>query len=124
MKIDMKESFDLLDWHDAVLLDVFVDRRNPGDCDEVALHIQWPNGRIQSVRFLDCYAFEALMNFGVRAPESIREGQCIEDSPALRELQQKWAVLGVDLSDIYCFEVKTNSTASLLRMYARRFEMS
>jgi hypothetical protein len=118
------EAFAELEWHDAVLLSLNIDRRTPGDRDEVTLLVEWPDGRKQKVRFTDCYAFDAQMNFGVTAPESIRAACCIADAPKLAEVRQRWTALGVDLGDLRCFEITTNSTASEIRIFAKRFEVS
>ncbi len=118
------EVFDALEWHDSVLLRLNIDRRAPGERDEIVLVVEWPDGRVQSVRFTDCYALNAQMNFGVMAPESIRTARCIADAPALAEMRQRWMALGIELDDLRCFEITTNSTASELRIYAMRFEVS
>jgi hypothetical protein len=118
------EAFAALEWHDAVLLSLNIDRSTPGERDEVALLVEWPDGRKQKVRFTDCYAFDAQMNFGVTAPESIRAARCIADAPKLAELRQRWTALGVELGDLRCFEIITNSTASEIRIFAKRFEVS
>lgn len=118
------EAFVALEWHDAVLLSLYIDRRIPGERDEVALLVEWPDGRIRNVRFTDCYAFDAHMNFGVTAPESIRAVRCIADAPKLAEMRQRWMTLGVDLGDLQCFEITTNSTATEIRVFAKGFKVS
>ncbi|MCP3102031.1 hypothetical protein LZ198_24495 [Myxococcus sp. K15C18031901] len=118
------EAFAELEWHDALLVSLNIDRSTPGERDEVALLVEWPDGRKQKVRFTDCYAFNAQMNFGVTAPESIRAARCIADAPKLAEMRQRWMALGVDLGDLWCFEITTNSTASEIRIFAKRFEVS
>lgn len=124
MTESIDEAFVALDWHDAVLLTMKIDRRAPGDRDEVALLVEWPDGRKRTVSFADCYALDAQMNFGVIAAESIRTAQCIEHSPRLAEIRRRWVALGVDLGALRCFEFTTNSTASEIRVYATRFELS
>jgi hypothetical protein len=121
-KID--EAFGALEWHDAVLLSLNIDRRAPGERDEVALLVEWPDGRKQRVRFTDCYALDAQMNFGVMAPESIRVARCIADTPKLAGMRQRWKALGIELEDLRCFEFIANSTASEIRVYAKRFEVA
>lgn len=121
-KID--EAFEALEWHDAVLLSLNIDRRIPGECDEVVLLVEWPDGRKQKIRFTDCYALDAQMNFGVMAPESIRAARCIADAPKLADMRQRWKALGIELEDLRCFEITTNSTASEIRVYAKRFEVA
>jgi hypothetical protein len=120
----IQKAFEALEWHDAVLLSVSIDRRSPGECDEVVLTVQWANEQEQKVRFIDCYALDAQMNFGVAAPESIRAARCILESPKLADMRQRWAAVGVDLQDVCCFEITTNSTASVIRVFARRIEVS
>ncbi|MDP1919451.1 MAG: hypothetical protein Q8L14_24585 [Myxococcales bacterium] len=118
------EAFVDLEWHDAVLRRLKIDRRAAGERDEVALLVEWPDGREQTVRFIDCYAFDAQMNFGVTAPESIRAARCTADAPKLAEMRGRWMRLGVDLGDLLCFEITTNSTASEIRIFAKQFEIS
>jgi hypothetical protein len=124
MTEEIRQAFEEMEWHDAVLLSLNIDRRAPGECDEVVLVMEWLDGRKQKVRFTDCYAFDAQMNFGVIAPESIRDARCATDSSKLVEMRQRWMALGVDLGDLRCFEITTNSTASEIRIYAKRFEIS
>lgn len=120
----VQDTFDELDWHDAVLLSLTLDRRSPGKRDEVVLIIEWTDGRQQQMRFLDCYALDAQMNFGVVAQESILSARCVPDSEKLAEVKQVWTRMGVDLHDLHCFEITTNSTASVISIYAKRYEVS
>ncbi|MBK7861615.1 MAG: hypothetical protein IPJ65_23965 [Archangiaceae bacterium] len=119
-----KVEFDALEWHDAVLLELTIDRRAAGESDEVVLLVEWRDGRRQRVRFIGCYGFAALMNFGVEAPESIRGASCTIDAPQLAEIRERWNRVGVDLRDLFCFELTTNSTASDIRIYAKQFLVS
>ncbi len=120
----IRETFDTLEWHDSTLLNINIDRSAPGKRDEVEMLVEWTDGQKQKIRFTDCYGLDAQMNFGVIGPDSILEACCISDSPKLTGLKQQWAVMGVDLVDIQCFEITTNTTASVIRVFARRFEIS
>lgn len=120
----IEQAFEAMEWHDAVLLSLNIDRRSPGERDEVVLAVEWLDGRKQKVRFTDCYALDAQMNFGVVAPESIRAARCIADAPKLAEMRRRWMTLGVDLGDIRCFEFTTNATASEIRIYSKRYEVA
>ncbi|MBK1707283.1 hypothetical protein [Halochromatium glycolicum] len=111
-------EFSKLNWHDAELLDIKIDRRNPGERDQVIINVRWPTDEQSELVFSDCYELEAKMNFGVIAPESILDASLIDDSQGLDEVRMKWAHTGVDLGDLKCFEIRTNSTNSLLRIYA------
>jgi hypothetical protein len=119
----IEQVFESMEWHDSVLLSLNIDRCDPGERDEVTLVVEWRDGRKEKVRFTHCYALDAQMNFGVTAPESIRAARCIADSPKLAEMRQRWTALGVDLGDLRCFEITTNSTASEIRIYAKRLEV-
>lgn len=123
MTYEVEQTFDAMEWHDSVLLGLSIDRRTPGKSDEVVLIVEWRDGQRQKVRFTDCYAVDARMNFGVLAPESIRAARCIVASPALAKMRERWAELGVDLERLRCFEITTNSTASEISIYAKRYEV-
>jgi len=117
----MDAEFSKLPWHDAELLNIEIDRRNPGEKDRVVINVSWPNGDQSTLIFSDCFGLEAKMNFGVIAPESILDASLIKESKELNEIRTKWRRIGVDLEKLKCFEVTTNSTASLLRIYALSF---
>lgn len=114
-------DFDALPWHDAVLLGISIDRRTPGENDEVMMSVRWGTGRETRLRFIDCYAFDARMRFGIVAEEAIREARRIHDSEELHDLQQKWSRVGADLSNLQCFEMSTSATASIIRIFASSF---
>lgn len=121
MTSHIAQTFHDLAWHDATLLLLTVDRRSPGAKDEALLAVEWPDGSQQQIRFVDCYLLEARMNFGVVATESILDARCSDDSAQLAEARRRWEGLGVTLDDLKCFEVFTNSTASVIRILARDF---
>lgn len=123
MTATIEQTFNDLAWHDAVLLQMTVDRGSPGENDEILLAVEWPDGTQQQIRFVDCYLLEAQMNFGVVAPESIRDARCSKESSQLGEVRERWGGLGVTLDDLKCFEVCTNSTASVIRIFARDFQI-
>jgi hypothetical protein len=106
-------DFDLLPWHDALLLGISVDRRTPGERDEVTVAVRWGDDLSETLKFIGCYAFESRMNFGVIAEESILEAHCTRTSEELAALRQKWARIGVDLADLRCYEIQTSTTASV-----------
>src|SRR4051812_47413904 len=115
----MSEFFDDLPWHDAVILAIEIDRRRPGEADEIVMSVLWPDERRSRIRFVECYALEAKMNFGIVATETIRTATERDDTEALRALREKWARLGADLGDVKSFTIETNSTASTIQVFAR-----
>lgn len=114
-------KFDELPWHDAELLSVNIDRQNPGECDEVSLKIRWPSGDKITLVFTDCYGFEADMNFGIVAEESILKASEYNDDDRLSQIKSDWRKGGVDLSNLKLFEIEMNSSGSLLKIFSLSF---
>ncbi len=114
----MKNRFNKLHWHDAELQNIHIDRSDPGKKDQVVLTICWPNKKKSEVIFNNCYAFRAHMNFGIIAEETIIFAEYIESSEELNEIRRSWKKIGVDLSDLGQYKIKTNSTNSSLMIYA------
>lgn len=117
-------DFNSLDWHDAELIGVAVDRRMPGKNDIVIVEVRWPDSSCQGIIFTDCYAFNAQMNFGVLAPESIRSASCVTDSVDLRDVRRRWSNIDIDLRSLCCFEIRTNSTNSILQIFALGWDVA
>jgi hypothetical protein len=119
----MNDIFSSLPWHDAELLELSVDRRNAGEHDEVRIRVAWPEGDEATLLFGDCYAMSAEMNFGIIAEEGIASAVMVEDDPGLISVRDRWRPLGVSLNALRCYRIETSSTASVLRIYAKRFEI-
>lgn len=119
--VNRMSDFDFNDapWHDAELRSVHVDRSKPGEADEVQLEVVWPDDATTLVRFHDCYRFECSMNFGVVAVETIREVSLSNTSNALDEVRRRWEKAGVSLPDLKEYRIATNSTGSVLVVFAR-----
>jgi hypothetical protein len=120
----MNDNFNSLPWHDAELLELSIDRRNAGECDEVRLRIVFPQGDEATVVFRDCYAMTADMNFGVIAEERIASASLISDEPRLISIRERWRSLGVSLETLRCYQLETSSTSSVIRIYAKQFEVA
>jgi hypothetical protein len=120
----MSDIFNSLPWHDAELLELLVDRRNAGERDEVRLRVAWPQGDEATLLFHDCYAMTAEMNFGVIAEERIASGSLIDDDPGLIAIRGRWKQRGVSLEMLRCYRLETSSTSSVIRIYAKRFEVA
>jgi hypothetical protein len=118
-----KGDIDKYPWHDAVLRNVLVDRSNPGHNDVVELLIEWNDGRISRFIFHDCYAMRSAMNFGVVAEETIRSVDIVEDGDEVDSLKAKWSGAGSTVSKIKCFRLETNSTASVISIFALGIEV-
>jgi len=112
-----REEFLSYPWHDTEILNIVIDRRQPGDKDTVEISIRWPDDSYALLCFTDCYAAELQMNFGVVATESIYSVSYVVDRQDIAEIKKKWAPL-LEMPNLVCFEIETNSTASNLRIYA------
>ena len=119
----MNATFDSLPWHDAALLELSFDRRNAGTCDEVRLRVEWPHGEEAELLFRDCYAMSAEMNFGIIATELIGSAKLDDDDLNLAAIRDQWKSLGVSLELLSCFCFDMSSTGSVLRIYAKHFEI-
>jgi hypothetical protein len=115
----MTDTFDQLPWHDAVILGVEIDRRRAGDADEVTLAMQWPDEQRERITFFECYALDAALNFGIIAAETVLTASELEVTDKLGSVRARWSRRGVDLSSLRCFRIETNSTASILEIYAK-----
>jgi hypothetical protein len=121
----MNTNFNHLPWHDACLKFIYIDRQNPGENDVVKILVDWPEEQGSSyIEFSDCYAFKANMNFGIVACESILFAKCFTDSEVLNSIRKEWSTLGVDLKELKCFEITTNSTNSIISIYALNFKIT
>jgi hypothetical protein len=117
------DKFNSLDWHDAIILQIVVDRSNPGECDSVSITIRWPNGKSNIISFNDCYMLDARMNFGVIAEECILGAECTSDNESIATVKDKWSSIGVQLDGLHRFSIETNSTNSILNIYSLSFNL-
>lgn len=121
----MNENFNDLPWHDACLRSINIDRQKPGEQDVVQLIVDWPDNSCSScIEFFDCYAFISHMNFGIQATETVLNANCSSETEELNSIRKKWLKIGVDLKHLKCFEICTNSTNSLIKIFALGFRMS
>lgn len=119
----IKEQFLDFPWHDANLRLIEIDRTDPGRRDEVALVIEWPDGRRSRLVFTCCYLFDAKLNFGVDAGgEWIYSAACSTDSVEVARVRER-RHHHTDIPDLHCFEIDTSSTGSTIRIVARGFEV-
>jgi len=119
----MIQEFNDLPWHDAELIEIIIDRSRK---DNVRLLIKWPEeyGGIRvSIEFYSCYGLEANMHFGIVPPDFILEAECISQSLKLDDIKKTWKQMGLDLTELYCFRITTNSTNSTINIFSRGFQM-
>lgn len=119
----MIQEFNDLPWHDAELKEIILKRDQN---DIVRIIIRWPDYYEAStviIDFIDCYALQADMHFGVVPPDCILEANCIDESQELNNIKKIWAKIGLDLSGLHCYQIKTNSTNSIISIFALGFEI-
>lgn len=120
----MNANFNDLPWHDASLQFIYIDRQNPGERDVIKFLIDWPDGyKSSTIEFYDCYALIANMNFGIVACEAILTAECFTDSEELKSIREDWSKAGVNLENLKCFKITTNSTNSTISIYALGFQI-
>ncbi len=112
-------AFGQCDWHDAVLLAVEIDRREPGARDEVVITVEWPSGTRSRIRFAECLAISARMNFGYAGPDSIRGAWSSDDTPLLASERSAWTSMGGDASDVRSYTIETSTTGCVIEICAR-----
>jgi len=115
-------KFEDIEWHDQILSSLTMDRTNPGNNDSIELRIV-VNGNRMIVLFENVYSADLRMNFGVIAEESIRYAILNTDDVAMPNIQKMWRNVGVDLDKLFCFELSTNSTNSLIKIYAISYKI-
>ncbi|WDW02623.1 hypothetical protein PWE35_12120 [Stenotrophomonas maltophilia] len=119
----MNQDFNSLEWCDATLLAINIDRSNPGESDEVKVQVRWPDCRQATVCFSEAYGCSALMNFGVLGEEGIEFAKVEGDEPGLTHLLNRWKTVGYPLSGLKCFRIETSSTGSVILIYARTWRI-
>ncbi len=118
----MIDKFNELPWHDAELVQVVIDRRR----DLVQVVVCWPeddDSIFTYIEFINCYGFCGDMYFDVLPPDSILSAECVQNAPALDRLKQTWSKIGADFSEVKCYRIVTNSTASQIEILSKDFRI-
>lgn len=119
-----KEKFNLLEWHDATLKSINIDRSNAGQNDIIELNIVWPSGIENKLIFNDVYYANLSLNFGIIAEESILDAYIIDESNVeIIKIKEKWSKLYEGINNLLGFEILTISTASTIRIFALSFKL-
>lgn len=126
----MNKQFQDIPWHDAQLLRMNVIR---SEQDSIELVIAWqeadnstvcePKEFCASIQFNNCYQLKADMNFGVMPPDSILEAKQIIESNEIDTLIAKWKLMGVNLENLRCYQITTNSTNSRIEIYCLGYDI-
>jgi len=89
---ELKQLLDFA-WHDVRLLDIDIDRSDPGNADTVRITVEWaewephPPEQRSIIEFTNCYRLEAVMNFGIVCDESLLDAWPEPDHPEIAKIQ-------------------------------------
>jgi hypothetical protein len=107
-------------WHDAILKEINIDRSNSGKDDVINIVIIWSTGLESSFSFKDVYYAQLNLNFGIIAEECISEVAFIPKSDIdVINFIHKWKHLVDDIENLMFIEIKTISTGSSIKIFAR-----
>ncbi len=113
------ERFNALEWHDAIIEKIIIDRKNPGKVDTIVFFIVWTDGTKSRLCFEDVYWADLNMNFGVVALESIYSAFSEwRECEQVKDLYKKWDGFIDDINLNY-YEIQTNSTGSLIKIISK-----
>ena len=116
-------KFEDIKWHDQILSGIYINRTNPGNNDSIELKVVI-DGIEMTVLFEDVYFADIKMNFGVVAEETIRYAIIIKDDIEIINIRRKWSGAGGELERLLCFELNTNSTNTLIKIYALSYKIN
>ena len=119
----MNKDIGNLPSHDALLLGVIIDRSNPGHVDTIELSIEWGDGKKSLALFRDCYAMHSKMNFGIVTLETIRSVKISDQSDDLDAIKEAYNCIELGIPTLKCFTLETNSTASIIKVFALSLEI-
>jgi hypothetical protein len=94
--------------------------------DNVRILIRWPEdygAHCAFIEFFDCYALQADMHFGIFPPDFILDAECVLQSQELDNIKKVWIKMGLDISGLHCYKITTNSTNSIINIFALGFRV-
>lgn len=116
-------EFNNIDWHDSVIEQIIIDRKNPGKNDTIQISVCFNNIGRKNLVFKNVYWANIDMNFGIVSHESILKAFSEEKSNIeVKNLYLKWKGL-IDDIDLNYYEIETNSTNSRIKIIAKGFEL-
>lgn len=116
-------NFEDFEWHDSILKTVYIDRKDPGEKDEIVLVVDSVNEECMSVVFKEVRWMSLSFNGGIVADENILYATILPESDKdLKRLYKKWDgyLDGVDLK-VYFIEM--SSTASIIKIIAEKVDI-
>ena len=117
----METEFNNIEWHDLIINSLHIDRLKSGLKDTIDFEIKDDTDKCFLLSFSDVYWANLNLNFGIIVDETILEAvELDKEDKDLVILQQKWE--GANLDDLKVFEIILNSSNSVIKIIARKFE--
>ncbi|MCE5318102.1 MAG: hypothetical protein LLG04_12185, partial [Parachlamydia sp.] len=73
------------------------------------------------IEFQQCYLLKTHMNFGIVPPDFILEAKTVCESKEIEEIKKTWLSMRVKLDCLTCYRIVTNSTNSIIDVFAKSF---
>lgn len=103
------------DWHDKVVLNININRKNPGIIDEISFDID-DDDILKKLIFSEVYWINMNLNFGIIADECILSMQRLDENDKdLSLLYEKWrgSLTGKKL---YSYLIELNSSGGIIKI--------
>lgn len=118
-KIMRNKNFNELEWHDAILKKIIIDKDDNINSDTIEMYIIWPSGIENKLIFKDVYYANLSLNFGIIGEDTIREASLIESSDNdIINVKRVWEKHYEGINKIKGFKILTNSTASTIKIFS------
>ena len=107
-------------WHDSIIKNIEIDRRDPGNSDTIKFEIDWYDKEgTEFLIFNDVYWASMDLNFGIIAPESILGATMLDkQDPDLLALYATWKGRLGNL-DLNAYEIELNSTGGKIKIISK-----
>jgi hypothetical protein len=110
-------------WHDAVILNITIDRNDPGRIDTILFEIEFPDIGKVNFSFDSVYWIKMNLNFGIIASESILTAFIAERSdPDFVFISSTWEKF-IDNTTLDCYVIELNSTGGEIKIIATGFRI-
>lgn len=117
-------NFNELEWHDAIIKNIIIDRGNAGNDDTIEMWIVWPSEKKSKIIFKDVYKADLSLNFGIVAEETIYNAFLIDDyDKEIIDIRKTWEKYYEEISKIRGFKILTTSTASTIKIFSLSYHI-
>ncbi len=125
--IDKKLFYDL-EWHDAKISRMVVNRENRDENGVFDIYIMWPNLGHCIVRFTDVHFLKLAMWMGISDPATISDADLVnvDEDEDVKSVYEYWKSMGgFKLSErtLSGVEIKTFSTKEVIKIVAQNMEL-